>query len=144
MMAATKYVMGTPPETIGRYTREELRKIELSISGLLAAPTWIIPTFLHGWVNFAAGGFAVAAYYKDPLGRVHLKGLIKSGTVGQTAFLLPVGYRPLERLLFPTICGGDIAGRVDIDSDGSVYPQSVGAGNNTYFGLDVVSFLAEQ
>jgi hypothetical protein len=33
-MAVSKYVMGVPPQTLGQYVKEELRKVEAAISGL--------------------------------------------------------------------------------------------------------------
>jgi len=56
-----------------------------------------IVSFSNGWVNFGAA-HATAAYMKDTDGRVHLKGLVKSGTAtsGTPIFNLPVGYRPAE------------------------------------------------
>jgi hypothetical protein len=59
------------------------------------ANTAAMPTLLNGWVNFGAGQ-DTAGYYKDSSGTVRLKGLIKSGALGATAFTLPVGFRPAE------------------------------------------------
>lgn len=94
------------------------------------------PPFTASWTNFGSG-WADAAFWKDPLGFVHLRGLIKSGTVGSTAFTLPPGYRPPVSETFGTISNGAI-GRVDVLTDGSVAPVS--PSNNTYVSLSGLKF----
>ena len=37
-----------------------------------------------------------SASYKKEFNTVHIKGLVKSGTIGSPIFTLPVGYRPKE------------------------------------------------
>ena len=99
------------------------------------------PAFENSWVNFE-GGYSTAAFYKDPYGRVHLRGMIKSGTVGAaSAFTLPESYRPPHRLLFGTISNGGV-GRVDILTSGGVRPLT--PSNNTWVTLDGISFRADQ
>ena len=51
------------------------------------------PPFENGWVNYDSG-WPPAAYWKDPFGFVHLRGLVKNGTLGVPMFTLPPGYRP--------------------------------------------------
>lgn len=97
------------------------------------------PAFQNSWVNFGTP-YETAAFYKDSNGIVHLKGLIKSGTVNTIAFTLPVGYRPLKALLFPNGSNGSIGISV-IDSTGGVNPA---IGSNVYFGLDGITFKAGQ
>jgi hypothetical protein len=93
------------------------------------------PTVLGGflrWENFR-GGYATAAFYKDQLGIVHLRGLV-IGPVKRTfdptirpIFRLPEGYRPESRRLFTTngrdgASGQEVAaGRIDVDVDGLVH-----------------------
>lgn len=93
------------------------------------------PAFENSWVNFG-GAFQTVAFYKDPTGRVHLKGLLKSGTVTATAFTLPTGYRPAARAMF-MVNSNAAVGRVDVYADGSV---KVEQGNNAWVGLDGISF----
>src|SRR6266545_1689135 len=57
------------------------------------------PAFVNSWHNFG-GGFSTAAFAKDSLGFVHLKGTITGGTAN-TAFTLPAGYRPAQSLFIP-------------------------------------------
>jgi hypothetical protein len=100
---------------------------------------WIAPTYVNSWVDYAGGHFA-GGYYKDSAtGRVHLRGLIKTGTVAANAFVLPAGYRPSATCRF--VCDTNGGGGVcTIDSSGNVY---VAAGSNVYFCLDQISFGVE-
>jgi len=92
--------------------------------------------FEHSWVNFDAG-WQVAGYWRDPLGWVHLRGLVKSGTVGSSAFTLPPGFRPKLSEPFAVISNGAV-GRVDVQSDGQVIPQL--PSNNAYVSLSNIRF----
>jgi hypothetical protein len=76
----------------------------------------------------------------DGEGIVHLKGIIKSGALGNAAFTLPTGYRPAKELRIPVVAN-NLFGVVAIYSSGFVAPL---VGNTTQFGLDGVSFRAEQ
>jgi hypothetical protein len=100
---------------------------------------WTAPTLLNSWVNYG-DVWSTAGYYKDENGRVHLKGLVKNGTIDQNIFVLPAGFRPSKYLLFP-VQTVDTIGRCNIKSDGGVQPD-VGSAN--WFSLDGISFLAEQ
>lgn len=55
---------------------------------------WITPTLLNGWVHF--DNVRKLKYYKDNLGRVHIKGMVKEGVAGVAIFELPAQYRPGE------------------------------------------------
>ena len=94
------------------------------------------PAFENSWVNYGSG-FESAGFYKDPFGRVHLKGLVKTGTVGVAMFTLPSGYRPSATVLFSVHSNG-AEGRVDINSSGAVI--AVSPSNNAYVSLDGISF----
>jgi collagen type I/II/III/V/XI/XXIV/XXVII alpha len=97
------------------------------------------PAFQNSWVNYAAGE-ATAAFRKDPLGRVMIRGVIKSGTVGgasATAFTLPAAYRPPSTARWPSIANGVATGFIQVESNGFV---SVQAGNNAWVDLDGIDF----
>lgn len=96
------------------------------------------PAFEHSWVNYVAG-FDEAGYYKDPFGMVHLCGIIKSGTLNQSAFNLPGGYRPKARRMFPSIDGVNAVSRVDVTATGDVIPVT---GNTAYITLDGIHYRA--
>lgn len=95
------------------------------------------PAFQNSWVNYDAV-FASAAFRKDPFGTVHLKGLIKSGTLGIAAFTLPVGYRPAKTHMQVTVANGLVA-RVDVLNTGVVAPSI----SNVFFSLGGITFKAE-
>jgi hypothetical protein len=101
----------------------------------MAAEAWIAPTFSGTWAN-VGGGFNNAGYYKDPFGVVHLRGLVKSGTIPSTIFTLPVGYRPTAQYYLVVLSQGAI-GRLDIATSGTV---SATTGNNLSFSLDNIHF----
>jgi hypothetical protein len=110
----------------------------------LTAESWTeVTAFLNSWTNTAFGGYNTAGYMKDPLGWVHLKGLIKSGAMGSSAFLLPAGYRPAKNHVYAVASstgGANIYGGVDIGDSGNVVPfQGSNAG---YVSLDGISFRA--
>ena len=99
---------------------------------------WVAPTLLNGWVNFGAA--QVAGYWLDALGVVHLRGLIKSGTVNTVIFTLPAGYRPTALSLFSVVSNTGaalVASRLDVATTGDV---TLVTGGNTFLSLDGVSF----
>ena len=101
------------------------------------------PGFASSWINYGSG-FNSAAFYRDPFGVVHLKGLVKNGTVGsaQTIFTLPANYIPTDRYMFDAVSydgAAYVQGRVDILNDGRVVPIT---GHTTYISLDGISFRA--
>ena len=94
------------------------------------------PAFENSWVDFGAG-WQVAGFWLDPFGFVHLRGVIKSGTVGSAAFTLPPGFRP--KLSEPFGVDSNSAhGRVDVLADGTVVPMA--PSSNVYVSLSGISF----
>jgi hypothetical protein len=104
----------------------------------LPAPAFTPPDFLNSWVNFDTG-FSPAGYYKDAFNRIHLRGLIKNGTVGSPAFNLPAGFRPEATILYGTI-SNSLIGRVDVTPNGDVTP--IAPSNNAWVSLEGLSFVA--
>jgi hypothetical protein len=122
--------------TLTDILRPLLRKINaLDTSG----GGYVAPALLNGWANFG-GGYNPAGYLLDGLGLVHLRGLIKSGAMQQTAFTLPAGVRPANSEFIATV-SANAFGSVVILSDGSVKPWD---GVNTWFSLDGITFKAAQ
>lgn len=109
-------------------------------SSLPNGEAWITVTvFQNSWVNYGSG-YTDAQYFKDQFGVVHLRGLVKSGTVGTVPiFTLPVGYRPGKHHLIPA-CSNSSYGQVNIETNGEVWAQ---VGSNIWFSLDGVSFRAD-
>lgn len=81
------------------------------------------PAFVNSWVNFA-GGFQPAAFRKGPDGKVQIRGVIKSGA-SATAFTLPVGFRPPNIILAP-----------------SVFSSSAGVITSTYLQIDTAGLVS--
>lgn len=98
------------------------------------------PAFLSGWVNYSTE-YNSCAFRKDAFGYVHLKGLIKNGTIGYAIFTLPSGYRPAKRYLLTTSTNPNAYARLDIQVTGNVDPIT---GSNSYYSLDGIIFKAEQ
>lgn len=96
------------------------------------------PAFENSWVNFG-GAIDTAAFVKDAAGIVHIKGAVKSGTVGQAVFTLPVGYRPRSREI-ASVISNDAIGFMEVLPDGQVIAS---AGNNAWFTIHL-AFVAEQ
>ena len=84
---------------------------------------WITPTLLNGWVNFDSG-YASCQYRIDSLGTVHLKGMIRNGTLGVPCFTLALGYRPIESQHHLSL-SSDIARTLTITSSGDVRISSM-------------------
>jgi hypothetical protein len=102
-----------------------------------AQPAFTTPTLLNSWVHYGAP-FNVPGHFKDTLGIVHLRGLVKNGGAGTTIFTLPAGSRPVGTELFAVIANGAF-GEARVDSSGSVLHVS---GSNAYFSLDGITFRA--
>jgi len=96
------------------------------------------PAFNNNWVN---RGNEPAAYYKDPFGRVHLKGNLEGSASNNTiAFTLPEGYRPDNKQEFATVVTTtDAHNTVTVQADGDVIIYG-GSTNGAH--LDGVSFRA--
>lgn len=97
------------------------------------------PAFQNSWVNYNTGTHAKAAFRCDAIGKWHMKGLIKSGTL-PLVFTLPAAAIPPLNLNFACIDGTDKGNsRVEIDTSGQV---SVLTGNNAYIAFDGISWFA--
>lgn len=107
------------------------------------SPAWIRPSLLNGFADFG-GGYAKAAYHRDALGYVHVKGLVAHavGTGGGTiVFVLPLSYRPSESRYFVLMGTGATFQAVEVSPNGNVATQLVvAAGGNATLEF---SFLAE-
>jgi microcystin-dependent protein len=105
--------------------------------------TWTAPTFQNSWVNNGSWG-APAGYMKDSMGFIHLRGIVKSGTVGATMFTLPAGYRPsyLQGMTVPSNNGVTVIGWINILATGEV--QAISPSGNSWLSLDGITFMAEQ
>lgn len=103
---------------------------------------WQTGTLANGWITYSAA-YNPFGYWKDASGVVHLRGMLKSGTPGNTAiFTLPAGYRPAYRELFDCeTAGNTVDCRLDVLANGQI--QIVG-GDTTWTSIDGISFVAAQ
>ncbi len=111
------------------------------------------PGFLNSWEN-EGGKRVTAAFFKDQVGIVHLKGQVRGGT-DDPIFRLPVGYRPtrgkFEAMAVPCTGSGlsceSGAGAVAVVGsnfgNGSVEGDVVAPPEATFLSLDGISFRAE-
>ena len=89
-----------------------------------AMENWITPTLNSGWSDYGSG-WASAAYCKDPLDIVYLRGLVvATAAAGTTIFTLPAEYRPPAHVMFATLCtqssDATTLARLDVRDDGAV------------------------
>lgn len=101
---------------------------------------WQVPTLLNSWVNYG-NPFSPAGYFKDSLGMVHVRGMVKNGAAGSTIFTLPVGYRPSYTVSATNTGGGGAFGVFYVDNGGNV--SWVTGGTNAAVCLDSIYFRAE-
>lgn len=111
---------------------------------MLASENWTRVTYQNSWVDFG-GTSAPVAYYKDPLGWVHLRGSAKDGTRvnGTTViFNLPQGYRPGVGVMWFPVMNSAIVGGISVRNNGNVVVENPSA-NTTRLSFDNVQFMAE-
>jgi len=101
--------------------------------------------------NYFENGYNTPAFYKDPFGVVHFKGLVVAAGIGFvkpscqdfSIFTLPTGYRPTATTVVPTLAGDpNQPARIDIMADGRVTICLPGVTTGMWFLLDGISFRA--
>jgi hypothetical protein len=102
--------------------------------------TWQAPTLLNSWVYYGSP-YEPPGFYMDATGRVHLRGLLKSGTVGLSTplFTLPAGYVPTYEAIFPAASNA-LYGEVRVFPSGNVCVES---GSNAWVSLASISFSTQ-
>lgn len=100
---------------------------------------WQTPTLINSWVAWGAP-FVTAQYRRSTGGVVMLRGVVKNGT-GAVMFVLPVGYRPDNYCVIPTMSTltAGVIKSVIVDSVGNVYCNEYDA---ALMRLDGVAFYA--
>lgn len=112
------------------------------------------PGFLSpSWANYGSG-YNTAGFYRDSMGRVHLKGLVKwapsepgwvlaGGDCGTAAlFRLPAGYRPAATELHSVMRNNTLS-RIHVLSNGNVaLCESRDTYEGIWYSLDGISFRA--
>ncbi|MEH3053976.1 MAG: hypothetical protein PGN13_08215 [Patulibacter minatonensis] len=112
----------------------------------VTAGPWQPIQFVNGWGNYG-GYFETAAYRKDSLGMVELRGAVARGTA-PAAYLplgvLPEGIRPAKDHIFGVLTGPEgVIGRVDVQGNGQILwvsGSTTAAGN--YTTLSTIRFPA--
>lgn len=141
---ALPYPAAADPADVPLDMQELADRLEVVLPTIIALEAWHLvgaagePAFQNGWINYA--GYPAAAFYKDPLGIVHLKGVIRNGTLNQAAFTLPVGYRSSDNEAHFPAPSASAFGQVNITSTGGVVPSIGNAAGG--FDLFAVSFRA--
>lgn len=114
----------------------------LVVTGTIQLEAFQTPDLLNGFVNYGSG-HATAAYYKDKMDVVHLRGLVDLGSDPDNLviFTLPAGYRPStsSRLVF-TALNNDAICRVDVHANGNV---QVITGSTGWISLEGIRFRAD-
>lgn len=104
---------------------------------------WKDLTLYSDWARTSAS-LEGPQYVKDPIGRVSLRGWART-TAGtsSTVAVLPIGYRPRNRLSFACACisgASNVFCRVDVYPDGIVSFASPAVGANSEVSLSNVQF----
>lgn len=98
----------------------------VAVPGVTDAAWTAVSTFTNSWSNQGAPYFN--AGWRKVNGRVYLRGVVKSGTIGSSMFTLPSGYRPANSIAFnPQSPNTGNGGLITIASTGTVI-YSIGAG----------------
>ena len=126
--------LGTHASDINNNTNE--------IDDLKTQEAWINPPLTGGWAYYepAQGSHPGLGYYKDEMGTVHLRGMIKGPTSSIFA-TLPAGYRPSKYLILIAWAAA-AACRIDIDTNGSMLHNGGGVATS-WVSLAGISFRAE-
>jgi hypothetical protein len=114
---------------------------DITIANTILQQAFIAPTLLNSWVNFGSG-YQEVGYMKDSMGFVHIRGMIKSGTLSANIFILPAGYRPNLHILqvgSRDVGGTEDAANFQILSDGSVMATT---GSTSWTSFGNISFKA--
>ena len=98
------------------------------------------PQFQNGWAN-RGGSDSTAAFYRDPLGVVHLKGTFETGNDNTVAFTLPPGYRASRTLNMPAFPGTGNPTQLTIPPNGNVSADCIGSAS-CIVGIDGLTFRA--
>ena len=115
---------------------------DVNVSGKITVKSittsdWIAPTLENNWLNWGTPD-GPAGYFKDSLGIVHLRGIVKNGS-GSTIFTLPDTYRPAYKEVHAVLASA-VLGRVDIKPNGEVV---VITGSYSWISLDGITFRAK-
>ena len=129
---------GSPASAFVRGPSETLRQV-----GTAGNPGFGGCAAGHNWQD-PGGVLQNAAFYRDPLGAVHLTGFVECATSATqtTFFILPAGYTPGAYILFPATDTNGTNMNISVDHAGSVIVGNNGltGGLSQAISLDGISF----
>lgn len=108
--------------------------------------TWSDLPYSNTWANFL-NGWATGQWFKDPMGVVHLRGLVRraAGAPSDNEILatLPAGARPVIAEMFVAQHAGGTS-RIDVNSDGTIRwrNESTPGVPQSYLSLSGITFRA--
>lgn len=107
----------------------DIGNVQLIPSVPVSVEAWVAPTFAANWGNIG-GGWMTAAYCKDPMGFIHLRGGVRITTTTLTAtiFTLPAGYCPSATIQLPLRMGTNVLSYLTVNTSGQVQYASSGGG----------------
>lgn len=133
---------GKAPEARRAPTLDEMASgIEAGAAAAVAPSAWGEWTALslsNSWVTY--GGSYPTPGWCRAFGLVALRGVIKDGTTGASAFTLPASARPAALMLVPTLCSGREGATLQIGTDGTAVVSLNSGGTNGWVLLDGVIF----
>lgn len=130
--------------TVSNYT--SLSKIMFPVAGRATWTTIPSAWYINGWTDYytiAAPEFGTARYWIDETGYVWWAGMIKGGTMGLAAFVLPVGHPALSDSRsghVATASGGAFGFIYTPNTVNRQFIVGSGAGSNAWVSLAGVSY----
>jgi hypothetical protein len=128
---------GSPASAFVRGPSEVLRQV-----GSPGNPGFLTCATGHNWQD-ASAVFQHAAFYRDPLGVVHLTGSLNCAVppgTNTTFFTLPAGYTPGGYIMFPSTDNNGANLNIAVTGAGDVDPGNVGLSAGSQVSLDGISF----
>ena len=115
-----------------------------AINDLKQQESWQVLPYTSPWNTYDINAWGHAACYKDDMGTVRLRGLVRGGTATGVMVTLPVGYRPAIQQIF-TSQGQNGLVRLDINPAGQVlFNGGTAPGAAGWVSLSPIQFRAEQ
>jgi hypothetical protein len=115
---------------------------EATVTNRLAGSGWLTPVYQNSWVDYPdPGGSGRTVRYQKINGIVYFSGVMASGVTEQTAWILPVGFRPIIAVGVDksfVVNNSGALGLVSIMGDGRVIAHGVTA--PPYVFLDSIWF----